>query len=754
MRYFDRDVMPRPRILDSGRFERARQEIAVYLGESDERRQRQRRAPYDGTLLKHPEIKDAMLRGFGPTCAFCESDTRAFDFVDIEHHRPKFGAADAKGQTEPIYYVWLAYDWENLYPICRICNTAKKDRFFISGSRGSVGASVRELREQEHALLLDPCFHDVAEHLSFDLAGTAKARTQVGDVSIKVFDLNRQALVAQRNKQIRQVLTMLSLQPSFDAAPTGLTSGWGSFVITEPDGSPMPHAGSVTLAILDFAVRTMPQLADFRDFLERWNRLSAKERRDFRWVAEEGEQGLRKPALAPTEAAPPPLKQTQGSRLLRLDDVPSAERPIQHVRIRNFKALASIDLALPQTTIENSELVPCMLVLGENATGKSSVLEAIALALLGTREVHFLDKLVATDTITPGEFLHRPDPADWDVVADEPISVDVRFLGIEQPVSISGHTHDTEFSGTEFPSKILLGYGPRRYFPNHHTRRFRAPAQRNRSLFDPMMTIANPIAWLRDLNAKDPVKFDAAIRALRVVLMLKNDALIEIDEGRIMIDTAQGRTPLDKLSVGYKSVIAMVIDIIRELFTYYDSLENAYAVVLVDEIETHLHPRWKLRIVGLLRQAFPRVQFILTTHDPLCLRGMYQGEVFVLHRSEDDNAIETLTELPNVQGMRAEQILTSEFFGLGSTDPATDAKVERYQYLTTKLKLTTEEDDERIWLAGEIETRMMVGNTIEQQTQAEAARLADLDAPIRLNKVQDGDRKRMIEAALAKLQKQ
>lgn len=233
--------------------------------------------------------------------------------------------------------------------------------------------------------------------------------------------------------------------------------------------------------------------------------------------------------------------------------------------------------------------------------------------------------------------------------------------------------------------------------------------------------------------------------------MLKDDALIEIEGERIMIDTVQGRTPLEKLSVGYKSVIAMVIDIIRELFTYYDNLENAYAVVLVDEIETHLHPRWKLRIVSLLRQAFPRIQFILTTHDPLCLRGMYQGEVFVLRRAEDGNAIETLTELPNVEGMRAEQILTSEFFGLGSTDPATDAKVERYQYLTTQPELSAEEKEERLRLVGEIETRMMVGNTIEQQTQAEAARLADLDAPIELRKVEDGDRKRMIEAALAKL---
>ena len=212
MRYFDRDAMARPRIFGSERFERARQEIAGYLNESDERRQRQRRAPFDPGLLRHPEIREAIVRGFGPTCAFCESDTRSFDFIEIEHHRPRFGAADIKGQTDPIYYAWLAYDWDNLYPICRICNMAKRNQFFVVGPRGAVGAPVSELRLQEQSLLLDPCFHDASEHLSFSVSGLVMGKTEIGNTSIEVFGLNREALVAQRQKHVRQVLTLLSLQ--------------------------------------------------------------------------------------------------------------------------------------------------------------------------------------------------------------------------------------------------------------------------------------------------------------------------------------------------------------------------------------------------------------------------------------------------------------------------------------------------------------------------------------------------------------
>lgn len=751
MRYFDREAIPRPRVFESERFLRARQQIELYLGESDQQRQRQRRAPYDPALLKHPDVRQAMLQVFGQACAFCESDTSAFDFIDIEHHRPKFAAVDQKRKSEYIYYVWLAYEWDNIFPICRICNTSKRDKFYVAGKRGRIGASVHELREQEESLLLDPCFHDVSQHLSFDLGGTVRPRSEIGKVTIDLLALNREALVTQRRRHCQLVVSALLVDSDFGITRTGLPGGWGSSVIAETNGEPLPYAGGTTLALLEFAAARMPQLADLDDLLARLRRLSLDEKRRFLVAATGSESERSPPPQAPAEQAPPPPKVSRGSRLLQLSEMASAERPIRDVRIRNFKALASIDLALPEK-VENPELVPCMLVLGENATGKSSVLEAVALALLGTREASALDGLVAADAITPGEFLHRPDPADWDVVTDESLSVDVRFLGIERAASIRGLSGEGEFAGTEHPSKIVLGYGPRRYFPRHLTRRFRAPAHRARSLFDPMTTITNPIGWLRDLSYRDPAKFDAAARALRIVLMLKDDALIQADGDRIMIDTAQGRTPLEKLSVGYKSVIAMAIDIIRELFTYYDNLENAHAVVLVDEIETHLHPRWKLRIVGLLRQAFPKVQFILTTHDPLCLRGIYQGEVFVLRRSDEDNTVKTLIELPNVQGMRAEQILTSEFFGLGSTDPATDAKVERYQYLTTQPQLSESEQEERLQLVGEIESRMMVGTTLEQQTDAEAARLADLDAPIALTKVQDGDRRRMIEAALTKLQ--
>lgn len=106
-------------------------------------------------------------------------------------------------------------------------------------------------------------------------------------------------------------------------------------------------------------------------------------------------------------------------------------------------------------------------------------------------------------------------------------------------------------------------------------------------------------------------------------------------------------------------------------------LSDAQPVILIDEIEAHLHPRWKMRIITALRQILPSATFIFTSHDPLCLRGMHDGEVAVLRQavSGDDERgdhlpvfIESITDLPNIDTLTIEQLLTSDLFDMFSTD--------------------------------------------------------------------------------------
>lgn len=106
------------------------------------------------------------------------------------------------------------------------------------------------------------------------------------------------------------------------------------------------------------------------------------------------------------------------------------------------------------------------------------------------------------------------------------------------------------------------------------------------------------------------------------------------------------------------------------------TLAKSRAVIVIDEVEAHLHPRWKMRIIKGLREALPNALFITTTHDPLCLRGLEGGEVRVLRRrvrAADDPAdlptvVEQLDDLPSTGALTVEQLLTSDLFQLFSTD--------------------------------------------------------------------------------------
>jgi len=166
---------------------------------------------------------------------------------------------------------------------------------------------------------------------------------------------------------------------------------------------------------------------------------------------------------------------------------------------------------------------------------------------------------------------------------------------------------------------------------------------------------------------------------MRIVLSLSDEDEIvrDVDE-RICVSLAGQFIPLERLSEGYRSVFALAADVARELLHEFRSLEDAEAVVLIDEIDTHLHPRWKMRVMSSLRRALPGVQFIVTTHDPLCLRGMDDGEVVVLQRDEMGKIVQ-LEGLPSIKGMRTDQLLTSDYFGLSSTiDPEVELGIARY----------------------------------------------------------------------------
>ena len=770
MRRFDRHLMDFPRSLNSEPVEYAKGEIQDYISSTFEKGG-QRRAPDVMKVLYDSELLNHLWEGFGRACAFCETPSRKPNPEWMHHFRPIGLAADENKKTSLLHYVWLALEWENLYWCCPTCDRTKGNRFYVKNRRGEINDPVEVLRDTEMEELIDPCHTDPREHLQFGTNGVLHDLSITGWNTIELMNLNRGKLIENRRRAILDLADDLR-DPSGAVAlfaPRG-EHGPSRSVLARNEVSSVSelapdreYAGAATWAILQWAEFTgLPASTpgEFLDFVqsmdveERHRMLNAlvDDEPSFEMAAggsPDAEDGYGRAPARPSRTSP------VRSRTLTLKDLPLADNLLKSVTIRNFKALKDISFTLPEfvddpdlATSRALRLVPCMLILGENATGKSSVLEALTLALLGTTETGHLDDLLEDEDVRPEAMIHRPDIDNWDVVSDEPLKVELTFLDSEERTELTGHASESTFSGDPRPSKIVLSYGPRRFFRKQKQRRFRAPAYRVKSQFDPLVTIPNPTDWL--LNCPKP-QFDAAVRALREILMLESDDDVVREDGRIMINAAGGRTPLSEMSVGYKSVVALATDIIRELFYNYDNTEFAYAVVLIDEIETHLHPRWKMRIIRLLRQAFPKVQFIITTHDPLCLRGMYDGEIYVLERSPDDARIETLKDLPNIKGMRAEQILTSEFFGLGTTDPDTDAKLSRYHTLVAKDERSASEKIEMEALHEDIAGNMVIGNTVGEQVMVEAMRKEGFDPFAPIEKVTSDTKKDMLAKALAAL---
>lgn len=117
-----------------------------------------------------------------------------------------------------------------------------------------------------------------------------------------------------------------------------------------------------------------------------------------------------------------------------------------------------------------------------------------------------------------------------------------------------------------------------------------------------------------------------------------------IIEDQIIIELEhEGRIPFNALSDGYRSMIAMVADMAYRCIRLNPQLGDEAAqktagIVLIDEIDLHLHPKWQRRIVDDLRSVFPCIQFIVTTHSPFIVQSLKPGEVIDLTDNIDEIA--------------------------------------------------------------------------------------------------------------------
>jgi len=646
-----------PRALGSAQARAAHEQARTFF-ERPAKERAQETFTFDDSVLAVPEVRTALAATCAGKCAYCETPLTERAML-VDRFRPASGALALDGALSPDHYWWLAYTWENLYPSCADCQSFKGARFPVRASRAAPGTTGEALRD-EQPLLLDPRRDDAERHLVFAEDGSVASTTEEGSTTIEVLGLNRAQLVAQRAE------ALAGARADWEAAQAQMAS----------------QSGLDPVAFDRLFDRGLPFAALRRQFLTTWTSGQRAEVDQALRATPEGPSSVAEVAGDIPVVTSAERKRVKGvfdqaqvaqdSYTLSGDANASVDyfrrtRRIERIEVRNFKVIGELDLSASASSSTAS--APWLMLLGENGCGKSSLLQAVALALMGSTERDALGLDARTFVRNGTRSGH----------------VRIHLAGSPEPIELRFSRRSTAFQGGDDARVILLAYGSTRLLPRPGEP---APPQtsslaRVRNLFDPFSPIGNSTDWLLSL---DQATFDSVARALKGLLSLEaEDRLIRNRRaGRIDVEAFGLRVPLEHLSDGYQSVVALATDLMITLLRQWPTVDAAEGTVLIDELGAHLHPRWRMRIVTGLRQAFPRVQFITSTHDPLCLRGLGDGEVVVMKRDPDGEVV-ALTDLPSVAGLRVDQLLTSEHFGLNSTiDPELDALFAEYYLLKAR----------------------------------------------------------------------
>ena len=225
---------------------------------------------------------------------------------------------------------------------------------------------------------------------------------------------------------------------------------------------------------------------------------------------------------------------------------------------------------------------------------------------------------------------------------------------------------------------------------------------------------------------------------------MDNEARIVRTKGRLKTTVDGVPSFIDELSDGYKSVCALAMDVMYHLSGSTFDMTSAHGLVMVDEVELHLHPRWKIRVVDQLRKVFPNVRFIVTTHDPLCVHGIKEGELHVVAKHPNDKRF-ICDQYDVPPGTRVDEVLTGPCFGLPSTiDDETQQLMSEHGAILRHPNPSASQQRRRHELEHILQGRMQTGSSrLQRAVMAVAALLhngglsshADQLIQNRLNKI-------------------